>query len=156
MILRLIMLPNTIPTYYTIYHHTSSIHHVYLILITTIFVIQHTYNYTRWNQQEQTNTNDNTWSLWEAFCVQLHTDPELVGINNPIPLLQIFAQHYQLDIIVPSRSPVHSQTVEGALRAIGQVLSTLMADMLLLGFYFLLCPGEHAHTQNPDACPFCI
>jgi hypothetical protein len=26
--------------------------------------------------------------------------------------------------------------------------------MLLLGFYFLLRPGEYAYTTNPDAAPF--
>jgi hypothetical protein len=29
-----------------------------------------------------------------------------------------------------------------------------IADMLLLGFFFLLRPGEYAKTQNPDSCPF--
>jgi hypothetical protein len=29
-----------------------------------------------------------------------------------------------------------------------------MADMVTLGFFFLLCPGEYAHTTNPDAMPF--
>jgi len=31
-----------------------------------------------------------------------------------------------------------------------------IADMLLLGFYFLLRPGEYAYTDNPDAAPFRI
>jgi hypothetical protein len=34
--------------------------------------------------------------------------------------------------------------------------SSAIADMLLLGFFFLLRPGEYAYTQNPDACPFRI
>jgi hypothetical protein len=29
-----------------------------------------------------------------------------------------------------------------------------IADMILLGFFFLLCPGEYAYTSNPDADPF--
>jgi hypothetical protein len=29
-----------------------------------------------------------------------------------------------------------------------------MADMLLLSFYFLLCPGKYAKTDNPDSSPF--
>jgi hypothetical protein len=29
-----------------------------------------------------------------------------------------------------------------------------IANMLLLGFFFLLRPGEYAHTNNPDAAPF--
>ncbi len=29
-----------------------------------------------------------------------------------------------------------------------------MADMLILGFFFLLRPGEYAYTANPDSTPF--
>ncbi len=29
-----------------------------------------------------------------------------------------------------------------------------MADMLTLGFYFLLRPGEYAQTANPESTPF--
>ncbi len=32
--------------------------------------------------------------------------------------------------------------------------TTAMTNMLLLGFYFLLRPGEYACTQNPEAMPF--
>jgi hypothetical protein len=31
-----------------------------------------------------------------------------------------------------------------------------MGDMLLLGFFFLLRPGEYAWTDNADAVPFCL
>jgi hypothetical protein len=30
-----------------------------------------------------------------------------------------------------------------------------IADMLLLGFYFILHPGEYAATDNADVTPFC-
>jgi hypothetical protein len=45
-------------------------------------------------KQEYTATNvkDKTWFLWEDFYVQLQCGPELVGIDDPIPLLQLFAQ----------------------------------------------------------------
>ena len=32
--------------------------------------------------------------------------------------------------------------------------SRTVADMLILGFYFLLRPGEYAYTDNPDSSPF--
>jgi hypothetical protein len=48
-----------------------------------------------------------------------------VGIDDPIPLLQLFAQRYRHGIIAPSGSAVRSRTVEGALRAVGQAFSTL-------------------------------
>jgi hypothetical protein len=31
-----------------------------------------------------------------------------------------------------------------------------IADMLTLGFYFLLRPGEYAQTANPESTPFCL
>jgi hypothetical protein len=31
-----------------------------------------------------------------------------------------------------------------------------IADMLLLGFYFMLRPGEYAHTTSAQASPFCL
>jgi hypothetical protein len=136
-----------------------------------------------------------------------------VDIDDPIPLLQLFAQRYRRGIIAPSGTAVRSRTVEGALRAVGQAFSTLgcvdprlttsgkldirlsrqlsaykkedppphrvkpiplpiigyaadmcrlantpysnaLADMLLLGFYFLLRPGEYARTTNTEASPF--
>ncbi len=32
--------------------------------------------------------------------------------------------------------------------------SQLIADMITLGFFFLLCPGEYAFTSNPESSPF--
>ncbi len=31
-----------------------------------------------------------------------------------------------------------------------------IANMLLLGFYYLLYPGEYAYTDNPELAPFCL
>jgi hypothetical protein len=33
-------------------------------------------------------------------------------------------------------------------------LGHAIANMLTLGFFFLLRPGEYAHTDNPDSAPF--
>jgi hypothetical protein len=30
----------------------------------------------------------------------------------------------------------------------------VIANMFILGFFFLLCPGEYAQTTNPDSSPF--
>lgn len=159
------------------------------------------------------NAASNTWLLWHQFCCSLHQDPTLQAVDDPIPLLRLFARRYRTGIIAPSGGPVRSRTVEEALRAVGQTIATLgsrdprlqpsgkldirlarqlkaykrvdppphrvkpvplpiithaaqlcrlantaqahtIADMLLLGFYFLLRPGEYAHTDNPDSTPF--
>ncbi len=156
-----------------------------------------------------------TWDIWETFCADLRCDPFLQSIQDPIPLLQIFAHRYRTGEVAPSGAQVRSCTVEGALCAMGQMLSTLgspdprlqpsgkldlqlsrqlsaykkqdppptsvkpilfliiaytadfcccantprshtIANMLLLGFFFLLRPGEYAYTDNANAAPFCI
>jgi hypothetical protein len=66
-----------------------------------------------------------TWDLWIDFCWQLHQDPALADVSDPIPLLQLFGQRYWLGIIAPSGSNARSRTVEGALPAIGQAFSAL-------------------------------
>jgi hypothetical protein len=161
----------------------------------------------------RSGATDTSWLLWCTFCRDLHIDPFLSQLEDPIPLLQIFAHRYRTGTVAPSGSSVRSRTVEGALRAVGQTFATLgspdprlqnsgkldfrlsrqltayakqdpppsrvkpipfpliattahlhyhantphastLADMLLLGFFFLLRPGEYAHTSNPDASPF--
>jgi len=157
--------------------------------------------------------NETSWDVWCTFCQDLHIDPFLSQLDDPIPLLQIFAHRYRDGTVAPSGAAVRSRTVEGALRAVGQAFSSLgcmdprllssgkldlrlqrqltaykkqdpppsrvkpipfpliaqtaklnylantpysnaIADMLLLGFFFLLRPGEYAHTENPEASPF--
>ncbi len=69
--------------------------------------------------------NETTWGIWEDFCVCLHIDPELIIVTDPRPLLQLFALRYRTRALAPSGSPVHSQTVEGVLRAVVQAFSAL-------------------------------
>jgi hypothetical protein len=161
----------------------------------------------------RTSATDRTWTIWETFCRDLHCDPYLTTLHDPIPILQIFANRYRTGTVAPSGNQVRSRTVEDALRAVGQTFASLgcadprlqasgkldlrlsrllsaykkqdppptrvkpiplpivahaahlcytantpssntIADMLLLGFFFLLRPGEYAFTNNPDAAPF--
>lgn len=161
----------------------------------------------------RTGSQDTTWDIWCTFCQDLHIDPFLTQLDDPIPLLQIFAHKYRDGSVAPSGVAVRSRTVEGALRAVGKTFTALgspdprlqpsgkldfrlsrqltaykkqdppptrvkpipfpliaqtaalhytagtphslaVADMLMLGFFFLLWPGEYAHTTNPDAAPF--
>jgi hypothetical protein len=154
-----------------------------------------------------------TWDIWADFCMQLYCNPDLAYIDDPIPLLQLFAHRYRTGALAPSGAQDHSRTVEGALCAVGQVFASLghsdprltasgkldlrlsrqltaykkqdppptrvkpipfpilaqtaalcrrantaqsntIADMLFLGFFFLLRPGEYAYTTNENAAPF--
>jgi hypothetical protein len=71
------------------------------------------------------NATDSTWDIRHTFCEELCYDPFLQDLDDPTPLLQTFAHRYRQGTVAPSRSPVKSRTVEGALRAIGQTLATL-------------------------------
>jgi hypothetical protein len=73
----------------------------------------------------RSNANDTTWDIREQFCFQLHFDPTLADISDPIPLLQLFAHRYRTGALAPSGSTVRSRTVQGALRAVGQAFATL-------------------------------
>jgi hypothetical protein len=61
------------------------------------------------------SSNDTTWDIWADFGTLLQCDPYLDQIDDPIPLLQVFAHRYRVGALAPSGSPVRSQMVEGAL-----------------------------------------
>jgi hypothetical protein len=71
------------------------------------------------------DANDRTWKLWASFCRELLVDPWLLGVGDPILLLQVFAHRYRVGQIAPSGRQVKSRTVEGALRAVGQAFTAL-------------------------------
>jgi hypothetical protein len=71
------------------------------------------------------NANVTTWDIWHEFCHALHFDPYLRQVDDPIPLLQIFAHRYRVGEIAPSGAQVCSCTVEAALRAVGQTFAAL-------------------------------
>jgi hypothetical protein len=73
-------------------------------------------------------SNDKTWTIWARFCADLHVDPWLSNIDDPIILLQVFGHRYRTGMLSPSKRPVKSRTVEGALRAVGQTFSGVGAD----------------------------
>jgi hypothetical protein len=55
--------------------------------------------------------------------------------------------------VKPIPFPIIAHTVD-LCRTGNTPASHTITDMLLLGFYFLLRPGEYAFTDNPDAPPF--
>ena len=65
-------------------------------------------------------SQDSSWAIWTNFCRALGTDPTLADVDDPVLLLQLFAQRYRDGRIAPRQNPVRSRTVEDALRAVGQ------------------------------------
>lgn len=157
---------------------------------------------------------DRTWSRWTTFCLSLDQDPLLQDIQEPIVLLQIFAQRVRDGRATARGKPVRASTVGDTIRHIGQTFTMLGApdprldshghldtrlrrqlrgylkqdppptrvrpipiqiihhavdtafnnpqssphrlatvDMLIVGFFFLMRPGEHCNSGS-GAHPF--
>ena len=75
----------------------------------------------------RTRSKDNTWLRWCGYCEELGVDPMLDSVEDPIPLLQVFAARWRTGKIAPLGEPVRARTVEGALRAIGQTMASVGA-----------------------------
>ena len=43
----------------------------------------------------RTKTAGTHWELWQAFCNSLHLDPTVQDVEDPVTLLQVFAQQYR-------------------------------------------------------------
>jgi hypothetical protein len=71
------------------------------------------------------NSDDKTWLIWAKFCGNLHVNPWLSDVGNPMLLLQVFWQWHRAGHLAPSQRPVKSCTVEGALRAVGQTSASV-------------------------------
>jgi hypothetical protein len=63
---------------------------------------------------------DHHWQRWETFCHQHSLDPFLLGLQDTVPALQVFAARYRSGEIAPGGQAVRSRTVEDALRVVGQ------------------------------------
>jgi hypothetical protein len=71
---------------------------------------------------------DHHWQRWETFCQQHSLDPLLLGLQDPIPALQVFATRYRSGEIAPGGQAVRSHTVEDALCAVGQGFASVGAQ----------------------------
>lgn len=66
---------------------------------------------------KSTNT---AWLQWTKFCTELAIDPLLETIENPIPILQVFATRVRTGVLAAAGAPVRARTAEDYLRFIGQ------------------------------------
>jgi hypothetical protein len=70
---------------------------------------------------------DAHWGRWEKFCLVHTIDPFLQNCDEPIPIIQVFAQQYRDGREAPMQKAVRSGTVEDAVRAVGQAFIQLGA-----------------------------
>jgi hypothetical protein len=71
----------------------------------------------------RTRSGDAHWDRWGDFCQDLALDPLLPNVEDPIPLLQVFAQRYRQGTLPQQRQAVRSRTVEDALRSVAQTFT---------------------------------
>lgn len=60
------------------------------------------------------------WTQWTIFCNELAIDPLLETVENPIPILQVFAKRVQEGVLAAGGAPVRARTAEDYLRFVGQ------------------------------------
>jgi hypothetical protein len=68
---------------------------------------------------------DAHWGRWEKFCLAHTINPFLQNCDDPIPIIQGFAQWYRDGCKAPMQKAVRSGTVEDAVRAVGQAFTQL-------------------------------
>jgi hypothetical protein len=94
----------------------------------------------------------------QAFSALGQQDPRLLPSRKlDLRLTRQLAAYKKQDPppswVKPIPFPIIAHSVTLCHRA-NTPASNTIADMLLLGFFFLLRPGEYAYTPNPDADPF--
>jgi hypothetical protein len=87
-----------------------------------------------------------------------HTDPRVLPSGKLHFRLSRQLSSYNKADPPPSRvKPIPTAVLQytvTTLRLTNHPRSNAVADMLMLGFYFLLHPGEYAHTDNAESSPF--
>ena len=66
-----------------------------------------------------------TWSVWCQFCSDLHLDPGLSSVRDPVPYLLLFANRWRDGRLAPKGQPVRARSVEDAIRHVGQAFAFL-------------------------------
>ena len=70
---------------------------------------------------------DTHWTVWTDFCAELAVDPFLQGLDDPVPLLQVYMHRYRTGRIAPRGNPVRARSAEDAVRSVGQTFSAMGA-----------------------------
>jgi len=76
---------------------------------------------------QRADSRDNTWAIWEDFCLEHAVHPLLEDVEDPIHYLMVFAVRYRDGRLAKNGDPVRSRTVGDAIRAIGQTMARMGA-----------------------------
>ena len=70
---------------------------------------------------------DKTWTGWQMYCRELALDPLLRQAQDPIQLLQVYAERVRDGRYSRSGKSVRSSTVTSSIRHIGQTIALMGA-----------------------------
>ena len=68
------------------------------------------------------------WRQLRSFCSWLQIDPDLKEIEDPIPFLQILAEHVRASLLSAQRKTIKKLSVEQYLHSIGQIFASVGAN----------------------------
>jgi hypothetical protein len=97
-------------------------------------------------------------AIWQALAILGSPDPWLQPSGKlDLRLSQQLSEYSKQDPppsqVKPIPFPIIMQMAEFC-QLSHTTQADAIADVILLGFFFLLCLGEYDHTSNPDAAPF--
>ena len=68
---------------------------------------------------------DATWRQWTTLCQDLHVDPFLQEVDDPVAILQVYAHRVRTGQASRSGNAVRAGTVSTSLREVGQAMALL-------------------------------
>ena len=54
--------------------------------------------------KQRRSTDDNMWDVWTQYCSELGIDPLLPELDDPIPLLQVYARRLRTGVLAPNKN----------------------------------------------------
>ena len=73
--------------------------------------------------RSRTKTDQRAWNKWTTYCNWLGVHPNLSGISDPVPILQIFAERVRSGLLAAGGQRVGKRSVEQYLRSVAQIFA---------------------------------
>ena len=78
--------------------------------------------------QRNTDTVSTTsWRKWMGLCAWLTITPDLSGVYEPIPYLQVFLDYVRVGALVANGSGINKCTIEGYLCDVAKIFASVGA-----------------------------
>ena len=104
-------------------------------------------------------TDATNWRIWATFCADLGIPTDLQGIDDPIPVLQIFAIRVRSGVLAAAGKKVKKRQVEQYLRSVGQIFACVGANVQQLdsmGKVDICQQHRLSYYNKEDPIPTCV